>query len=233
MKSLLVLVMACALAGCSALAPTLPAATPGPTSTPQTIIQTVIVTVLVTVPPTETPIPTATWTPIPTFTPQPTDLTTTPGTGTPGSTQAGTGTAQTQQAAANGTPGATLPAEAGGGFFTNMTRSTDAFSASCAPDTVTFGLAATSPSITEVDLFYRLEDQNSSAITNWVDVGKMTSLSGGNFTFDFKYTYIPRDLRMSKAWFDYQFVALNSLGQVVGRSARVTQQVTFTASCPS
>lgn len=231
MKSLLVLVLSFALTGCAALAPASPTA--GPTSTPQVIIETVVVTVLVTVPPTETLTPTATWTPIPTFTPQPTDLTTTPGTGTPAGTQSGTVIAQTPQTAAIGSPGATLPADAGGGFFTSMTRSTDAFSGSCQPETVTFGLSTTSPSITEVDLFYRLEDQNSSSITNWVDVGKMTSLSAGNFTFDFKYTYIPRDLRMQKAWLDYQFVALNNLGQIVGRSARIMKQVTFTANCPS
>jgi hypothetical protein len=228
MKSLLVLVLAFALTGCSALAPTL--ATPGPTSTPQVIIQTVVVTVLVTAPPTETPIPTATWTPIPTFTPQPTDLT--PLTTTPG-TPAGTvtGTAQMPQASASGSPTATLPADAGGGIFTNLTRSADNFSYSCQPNTITFGVSTTNTSITEVDFFYRLEDQSSSAITGWVDVSKMLSDNSGNFTFDFKASYIPRDLRFSKAWFDYQFVALNNLGKVVGRSATILKQATFMLNC--
>ncbi len=230
MKRLLVFALAFALTGCASLAPLAP--TPLPTTTPQIIIQTVIVTVLVTAPATETPIPTATWTPIPTFTPQPTGLTGTPVTpstlGTPQAT--GTGFAPTTGAM---TPTATLPADAGGGIFTNLTRSTDRFSLNCQPDTLTLGLSTTNSSATEVDVFYRLEDKASSTITNWVDIGKMTSDHAGNFTFDFKSTLIPRDLRFSQAWFDYQFVALNGSLKVIGRSATILQQVTFSVNCPS
>jgi hypothetical protein len=218
MKRILVVVLAFALTGCAAIAPALP--TQGPTSTPQVIIQTVVVTVLVTVPPTETPIPSATWTPIPTFTPQPTSLT-----GTPGSPM-GTGTAQTPQSSVSTSPTATLPADAGGGIFTNLTRSTDLFSYNCQPNTGNFGVSSTNTNITEVDFFYRLEDQSSSAITGWVDVSKMVSDNAGNFTFDFQAHFIPSDLRFRKAWFDYQFVALNKMGQVIGRSATIVKQVT-------
>ncbi len=221
MKKLLVLALAFILTGCAALAP---APTAAPTTTPQIVIQTVVVTVLVTVPPSETPVPSATWTPIPTFTPQPTSLTTTPG------TPMGTGTAETP--AANGSPSATLPADAGGGLFTNLTRSGDQFAFNCQPDTITFGVSTANTSVTEVDLFYRLEYKQSSSITNWVDIGKMQSDNTGNFTYDFKTSLIPSDLRGQTAWFDYQFVGLNNLGQVVGRSARILQQVSYSPKCP-
>ncbi len=225
MKQLLVVALAFALTGCSAISPFTTQATPtvGATSTPQIIIQTVIVTVLVTAPATETPIPTATWTPIPTFTPQPTSLTGTPGTGTP----LATGTP-----AVGGSATATLPTNAGGGLFSNLTRSGDHLYYSCQPNIITFGLTATDPNVHGVDLFYRLEYQNSSLTTGWVDVGSMRSDNSGNFTFDFKASMIPSDLRTRTAWVDYQFVGLNRSLQVVGRSALILQQVTFTPTCP-
>ncbi|HEX8992062.1 MAG TPA: hypothetical protein VF784_10330 [Anaerolineales bacterium] len=224
MKQLVVLVLALALTGCAAIAPAVP--TPGPVSTPQVIIQTVIVTVLITAPATQTPIPTSTWTPIPTFTPQPTSLTATAGT----PQVAATGPTRT---AGSGSPTATLPANAGGGLFTNLTRSTDQFAVNCPPNDITLGLSSTDPSVTEVDLFYRLEDKHGSSMTGWVDIGPMASNNAGNFTFDFKATLIPTDVRFSQAWFDYQFVALNKSLKVVGRSATILQQVTFSVNCPT
>jgi hypothetical protein len=228
MKSLLILALAFGLTGCGAIAPFVSASpTAGPTSSPQVIFQTVVVTVLVTAPATETPIPTSTWTPIPTFTLEPTSLTAT--TGTAGSTQS-TGTAATSSAAA--TPSATLPPDAGGSLFTNLTRSTDRFALRCQPDTLTLGLTTADPNVTEVDLFYRLEDKSSGSITDWTDIGKMTPDHTGNFSFDFQSGMIPSDLRTRQLWFDYQFVGLNSRLQVVGRSSRILQQITFTPDCP-
>ncbi len=233
MKRLIVLLLAFALSGCAAIGPLAP--TPVPTSKPQIIYQTVVVTVLVTAPTTDTPVPTPTWTDIPTLTPEPTSLTGTPGTPgaatTPG-TAVATGTVLATSAGP-GSPTATLPANAGGGIFANLTRSGDSFSFNCQPDTITFGASTTNTDVIEVDLFYRLEDKNSSAVTNWIDVGKMTSDNAGNFTYDFKTSLIPHDLRFAQAWFDYQFVALNSNLKVIGRSSMVNQQVTFTLNCPS
>ena len=234
MKKVFGLLLVLGLTGCSAIAPFVQAApTAGPTGTAQIVYQTVVVTVLVTASATETPIPSATWTPIPTFTLQPTNPTGTAGTpqtsATPGSAQF---TATPGTPAPAGSPTATLPADAGGTLFTNLTRSSDHFAFTCQPDTITFGISATSPSVTEVDLFYRLEFKNSSSMTDWVDVGKMVPGNGGNFTFDFKSSLIPRDLRTAPAWLDYQFVALNSQLQVIGRSARILQQITFTPNCP-
>ena len=227
MKQILIIALAFLLAGCSAIAPFTTQATPtaGATSTPQVVIQTVIVTVFVTAPATERPIPTATWTPIPTFTSQPTSLTATAGT-------PGTGTPLATATAGSGSATATLPTNAGGDLFSNLTRSGEHLSANCLPNDVTFGLSATNPSVFEVDLFYRLEYQNSSLTTHWVDVGKMASDNNGNFTFDFKASMIPSDLRTRAAWVDYQFIGLNRSLQVIGRSALILKQITFTPNCP-
>lgn len=236
MRRLLVLFLAFALTGCSGLAPVLSStSTAAPTASPRIEIQTVVVTVLVTHVVTQTPssTPTATLTPIPTFTPENTTLTAAAGTGTttPSSTAA-TSTTPLASLAVTGTSAtATLPADAGGGLFTNLTRSTDHFALNCQPDTVTFGVSTTNPDVTEVDLFYRMEDQLSSSISGWIDIGKMTSDQSGNFTMNFTASMVDRDLRSHKAWLDYQFVGLSKVGQVLGRSARIVKQVTFTLDC--
>ncbi len=237
MKKLLIIVMALALSGCGAIPSFTTQPTAGPTSTPLVIYQTVVVTVLVTAPATETPIPTATWTPIPTFTPQPTSATATtgtPGTGTPlatgtfGSPQY---TATPSGTAGPGSPTATLPANAGGTLFTNLLRTGNHLYYSCAPSDITFSLSSTSPDVHEVDFFYRLEYLNSSLTTDWVDVAAMVPDNSGNFTFDFKASMIPSDLRRA-AWVDYQFIGLNSSLKVIGRSAIIAQQVSFAPNCP-
>lgn len=228
MKALLVVVLSLALAGCAAIAPT--PQTPAATSTPQTVLQTVEVTVLVTRVVTVTPssTPTATLTPVPTFTPAGTALSPTGDTATATNSTPGT------PAPTSATPGgatATLPADVGGGLFTNFTRSSDHFALRCQPDTITFGVTSTDPTVTEVDLFYRMEDQLSSSISGWIDIGKMTPDQSGNFTYNFPASLVDSDLRSHKAWFDYQFVGLSKVGQVLGRSARIVQQITFTLDC--
>jgi hypothetical protein len=85
--------------------------------------------------------------------------------------------------------------------------------------------------VTEVDLFYRMENQSGSSISGWVDIGKMSPDQNGNFTMDFPATRVDPDLRTVNAWLDYQFVGLDALGQVVGRSAKIVKQITF--GCPS
>jgi hypothetical protein len=220
MKHLLVFALAIILTGCSALAPVPPTA--APTTTPRIVVQTVIVTVIVTVTPTNTQTPTLT--PIPTFTPRATAL-------TPTSSTAETAATALTSAAAVTSPTATLPADAGGGIFTDLTRSDDHFSLRCQPDTIKFGLSTTNSSVAEVDLFYRMEDQTNSSISDWVDIGKMTPGDGGSFTYDFQSSLVSADLRSHRAWFDYQFVALSSQGQVLGRSAKIVKQITYTIDC--
>jgi hypothetical protein len=223
MKKLITLALAFVLTGCGALAP---AATPtaAPTSTPVVLIQTVIVTVIPTQQPTEAPTETA----VPTQTPLIIVVT---ATGAPASAPAGPTNTAEASVPVTGAATATLPANAGGDIFTNLTRSDDHFALNCQPDTITFGVSTSNTTVSEVDFFYRIEDQLSISISGWVDVGKMQTDKQGNFTLDFKSSSVDPDLRSHKAWLDYEFVGLNKLGNAVGRSSKIVKQITFTTDC--
>ncbi|HTP02199.1 MAG TPA: hypothetical protein VMJ64_12570 [Anaerolineales bacterium] len=233
MRKLLILTLLFALAGCGTILPASP--TPAPTGTPQVLMQTVVVTVLVTQLITQTPAdtPTATLTPIPTFTAQATH---TAGTAAASTATSSTPTASLTPLATVATtaagPSATLPAGAGGGLFATLARSSDHLALNCPPGTVTFTVSTTNPKVAEVDLFYRVENQSGSSISGWVDVGKMTPDGSGNYTMDFPATRVDPDLRSNNVWIDYQFVGLDALNQVVGRSAKIVKQVSFTLGCP-
>lgn len=215
MRKALTLALGLILSACSAL-PVSPAPTAGPTSTPVVVVQTVLVTVI----PTEAPTQAPTSTPIPTATPM------------PAATSASVAANPTTSGPAAGeSPTATLPANAGGDLFTNLTRSGDHFALKCLPDTITFGVSTSNVYVAEVDVYYRIEDRLSVSISNWHNAGKMDSDKNGNFTITLNASVVDPDLRSHKAWFDYQFVGLNKLGDAVGRSARITQQITYTIDC--
>jgi hypothetical protein len=224
MKKLLTIALAFVLTGCGALAP---AATPtaAPSSTPVVLVQTVEVTVIPTQQPTEVP----TDTPAPTQTPQIIVVTATGGAAAAGPTN----TAEANASTSGITPTATLPADVGGGMFTNFTRSGNNLSLRCAsqPDTITFGVTRTNDFITQVDFYYRIEDRLSISMSGWVNAGAMVSDKQGNFTLGFKSLAVDPDLRSHKAWFDYQFVAINHLGAAIGRSAKISQQIIYTIDC--
>lgn len=219
MKRLLTIGLAFVLAGCGALAPNAAQNTP--------VVQTVIVTVIPTQAPTEAPSATA----APTQTPQIIVVTAT-GQGAAAPAGQTTETPQaTEAAAATSAATATLPANAGGELFTNLTRSSDHFALKCQPETITFGVSTDSPYAAEVDLFYRIEDRLSTSVSEWKDGGKMTSDHNGNFTIDFSAATVDPDLRSHKAWFDYQFVAINKYGDALGRSAKIVKQITYIIDC--
>jgi hypothetical protein len=217
MRSTALLITAVLLAGCSTFAPQSMLAAPS-TSTPQVVIQTVLVTVIPTWPPTATM---ATPTPAPTITPW--IIVVTP-------------TSPTAQASPTlysgaGTPTATLPANAGGGLFTKLSRSGDHFALRCAPETITFSVSTDNPYVVDVDFYYRIEDRLSVSISTWQWAGSMITDNQGNFTIEFPASRVDPDLRSHRAWFDYQFVGVNKYGDAVGRSARISQQVTYTIAC--
>ena len=228
MKKLLTLALAFVLTGCGALAP---AATPtaAPSSTPVVLIQTVVVTVVPTQEPTEVPTNTTipTNTAVPTLTPQIIVVTATGA----GAAVATTNTTEANAPITSGSATATLPANAGGDLFTNLTRSNDHFSLKCEPGTITFGLSTSNELVTQVDFYYRIEDRLSVSISGWVNAGKMQTDKNGNFTIDFPSTSVDPDLRSHKAWFDYEFVGINKGGSAVGRSAKIVKQITYTIDC--
>jgi hypothetical protein len=223
MKKLITFILAFGLAGCGAITP---AATPtaAPTSTPVVLVQTVVVTVIPTQQPTEVPTATS----APTSAPQIIVVT-----ATGGAAAAPAAPANTAQANVpiTGSATATLPANAGGQYFTNLTRSGNLFYLRCQPDTITFGISTSNPYITEVDFFYRIEDQLSVSITNWENAGKMQTDKQGNFTIDFTAASVKPDLRSHRAWMDYEFIGINKIGDTVGRTVIIAKQITYKIDC--
>jgi hypothetical protein len=211
MKRLLIMMLAFGVTGCAAPAqPTVVAS-----STPVIVVQTVLVTV----------VPTQKMTELPTFTAVP------PSTPTLDLTASASPTAAETLPAADTTPTATLPANAGGDLFTNLTRSTDRFALRCQPEMITFGVSTSNVYVSGVDLYYRIEDRLGVGISQWNWGGSMASDKHGNFTLDFPSSWVDKDLRSHRAWFDYQLVGLNKSGDALGRSAKIVKQITFTIDC--
>jgi len=227
MKKILILALALVLSGCGALTPVTPTAPPPPTA--QVIIATVLVPVVATQPP--TPVPTDTPVP-PTPTPQVIVVT---------ATSANTAAAPTATNGGAATATATLPPDAGGlskagvVLFNNLTRSGSYFNLRCSPQDITFGVSTTSPYVTEVDLYYRMEDLTTqpTTISAWKNYAKMKSDNNGNYTLDVNTLQLSPDLRApAKAWFDYQYVGFTKTGDSVGNSGKISQQVLYLKDCP-
>ena len=222
MKKFLILALALALSGCSALTSATPTSAPPPTA--QVIIATVLVPVVATQPatqvPTETPVP-------PTPTPQVVVITATGGatnTAAPAATSSGPATAT-----------ATLPADASGNLFTNLTRSGSFFDLRCLPQDLTFSVSTSNLYVVEVDMYYRMEDLTTQppTISAWKGLAKMNGDKNGNYTVDINTSQLSPDLRTSaKSWFDYQFIGISKTGDAVGRSGKISQQVLYLKDCP-
>lgn len=219
MKRFLVVILASMLAGCNAL----PGASPNvPTASPVVVVQTVLVTAV----PTQAPAEPTSQPPAPpaaAASPQVIVVTATP-------EAAGAGLPDTPTVSALDAT-APLPADPGGGIFTNMTRSGDKFSLRCQPDVLTFAVSTSNPYAAGVDLYYRIQDRLSVSISGWQFGGSMKSDKHGNFTIDFPASSVDADLRSHRAWFDYQFVAVNKTADALGRSAKIAKQVTYTIDC--
>ena len=218
LNRVLLVLMSIAAAGCAAL----PRAVPADQSVDPTA-QIVIQTVLVTVVPMEQPEITPTQTPAPSAVPEVIVVT-------------ATGSEAAQAAAPTASPRpadvtATLPADPGGGIFTNMTRSGDRLVLRCQPDSLTFGVSTDNMYVTTVDFYYRIQDRLSVSISGWVWAGSLETDKHGNWTITFPASRVDQDLRSHRAWFDYQFVAMNKQGVALGRSAKIAKQVTYTIDC--
>jgi hypothetical protein len=210
MRRFLFVLLAFTLSGCGALAPAQP--TPVP-PTPQVIIATVLVTV-------EAP------SPIPPTAVPPTAV---PPTAVPPPAQP----AATEAAPASGaTATATLPVSAGGPVFTDLVRSGSFLSLRCQPLSIVFNVTSINPSVVQVDFWYRLQDQQGTSITEWKNFGPMDTDKNGHFSLEFKSEDVHPDLRFARAWFDYEFIGLAKSGDVVGRSAKITKQITYMIDCP-
>ena len=228
MKKILILALALVLSGCGALTPVTPTAAPPPTA--QVVIATVLVPVVATQPP--SPVPTDTAVP-------PTPTAQVVVTATSANTAAAPAATATSSGPATAT--ATLPSNAGGlsnagvVLFSNLTRSGSYFNFRCPPQDITFGVSTSSVYVTEVDLYYRMEDLTTqpATISGWKGLAKMNGDKNGNYTVDINTSQLSTDLRTSaKSWFDYQFIGLSKTGDAVGRSGIISQQVLYLKDCP-
>ena len=220
MKRIFIIFLALVLVACGSPAPTAeqPTAAPlQPTQTAAIVLQTVVVTVVPTQIPTE--VPSATPLPPPTEVP-PT------ATQPPAPTEAVAASTE-----ASGGP-ITLEDALGAGFFTSLTRSRNDFSLRCQLNKeITFSAKPTDSNITQVDLFYRIEDRSTGTVFDWQNAGRMIRNADGSFSRVFSGDEINANFRKPNAWFDYQFIGSNGSG-VVGRSEKIQQQVTYTFDCP-
>lgn len=218
MKKLLFIFLVLGLSACSAV-PTQPPA-PQPTPVPPTA-EVIIVTVEVPVLPTQGPP-----SPVPSVTPLP-------------PTEVPTQAAEPTQPAAAPTsaqPAASgpisIPAEFNGPAFANMTVSSDTFSLRCAPKEITFDVTATDIYITRVDFYYRIRDKHSNYIPEWSLGGTLETDGGNHFWLTYSGESVKPDNRKDFGWFDLQFVGMNKLGQVVGRTEKIVGLVSYTIDCP-
>ncbi len=120
-------------------------------------------------------------------------------------------------------------------MFTNLTRSGSYFNLRCPPQDITFGVSTSSVYVTEVDLYYRMEDLTTQppTISTWKGLGKMNGDKNGNYTLDVNTLQLSQDLRTSaKSWFDYQFVGISKTGDLVGNSGKISQQVLYFKGLP-
>jgi hypothetical protein len=225
MKKLFFIALALTLAACSGYQPVPP--TPQPTAIPPTPViqvQTVVVEITSTSPP-PTPIPTLT--PVPTQAPTQTPTQPAP-TETP--TQA-VPAGPTLSVSTQSTGTISIPSSFNGPVLTNITVSTNWFSLRCNPKTIVFDLFTTDVYITQVELYYRIRDKHSTYVPDWSRAASLETDGGNHFWLTFSGEQVTPDNRKASGWFDFQFVGINKLGDVVGRSEHITNIVSYAIDC--
>lgn len=235
------LVLTFILAACGAPAPTAPAeqptsVPPQPTQTAVVVVETVVEKVVETV--VVTVIPTLVPTEVPSITPLPPPTEVPPTQAAPTQAVAAAPTQPAVQAAApveaqpsNGL--ITVEDALGAGWFVGMTRNRNDFALRCQlTKDITFNVKPADPNISQVQLYYRIEDRATGAVFDWQNAGKMILGADGSFSMVFSGDTVNANFRKPNAWFDYQFVGLSKTGGVVGRSEKIVQQVSYTFDCP-
>ena len=221
MKKIFILLLAIALAACSAPAvPTEPAVPTvvEPSATPVVVVQTVVVVAS----PAPTEVPAAT--PIPPTVAPPVVVTV---------LVEPTQPAAVVVADTPATGGAiTLDNTLGRNVFSTITMSSNAFTLRCAPRDITFNVTAANPDIRDVMFYYRVVDLKRLYPSEWKAFGKMVANGNGNFTLTFTGENIHPDIRIDGSWFDFQLVGLSKSGTVIDRSEKIEQQVKYTFDCP-
>ncbi len=200
---------------------------------PTPIIATVLVTVIApteVVPPTAVPLPTQAPTEIPP-TAAPTE------TLVPTLAPAPTEVLPTLDTSATSDPNALVPVTVdnnlGKGVFTNITFSNNLFSLRCYPREITINITANLPDIVDAVMYYRVIDNPGGLYpSEWQNVGEMETDKNGHFSKVFTGLDINPNLRLDKAWIDFQFIGINKGGAVVDRTQKIERLVTYLKECP-
>ncbi len=167
-------------------------------------------------PPTEVPPPAPTETLVPTDVPQPTESVPT-----------------LDSASASDLTPVAVDNLLGKGVFANITFSSNVLTMRCYPREMTINITANMPDIVGAVLYYRIVD-NPDALypSEWKSAGEMTSDKKGNFTMVFSGLDVHPDLRLEKAWLEFQFIGLNKGGGVVDRTQKIERLVEYYKDCP-
>lgn len=217
-KNILLITLSLLLAACGVVQPV-------QQEVPTPIVQTVVVTVLAPteiVPPTALPTATAvptiapTETLVPTLPPQPTEALPT----------------VDPAANANSLVPVVVDNNLGKGVFTNITFSSDKVTLRCHPREMQITITPALQDITDAVLYYRVIDNPAGLYpSEWQNLGEMDKDSNGNFIFTFKGETVHPNLRLDKAWIDFQFIGINKGGGVVDRTQKIERLVTYLKDC--
>jgi hypothetical protein len=120
----------------------------------------------------------------------------------------------------------------GKGVFTNMTMSADTLTLRCTPREITFTVTAVLPDITDALFAYRIVDNPAGLYpSEWQSNIKMKGDGNGNFTLVFKGTDVNENLRLDKAWLDFEFIGLNKGGAKVDLTQKIERLITYRKDC--
>lgn len=118
-------------------------------------------------------------------------------------------------------------------FFSAVNLSAQVISLTCGTNTVLFEVTPADSKIYSVLLFIRLRYKTDGDRTSWNEGFPMQPLSG-KFMYDLKAVRIS-DFNKFKdpvAWVQFQLVATDSSGVILGRSEVFTDKLTISATCP-
>ena len=129
--------------------------------------------------------------------------------------------------------GVTVPPSFYGPTFSNIVFSTASFSLRCeGHQSITFDVTASDIYVAVVEFYYRIHDKGSTYVPDWSRGATLQGDGGGHFFLTYTADQVVPDNRKANGWFDIQFVGLNKLGQVVGRTEKIVELVTYTLDCP-
>ncbi len=227
MRKILFVSLALMLAACGVVQPV-------QQEQPTPIIATVLVSVIApteVVPPTAVPLPTQVPTEVPTLVPTAAPTETLVPTLTAAPTEV-LPTLDTSASTSDLVP-VNVDNTLGKGVFTNITFSSDLFSLRCYPREITINITANLPEIVDAVMYYRVIDNPAGLYpSEWQNVGEMVSDKKGGFSKVFTGLDVNPNLRLDKAWIDFQFIGINKGGAVVDRTQKIERLVTYLKDCP-